>query len=304
MPSARAIVQALGGRWTGSHGMCRCPAHEDRTPSLSVSQEHDRILVHCFTGCSQDAVLAALKAKGLWELRLDPTVPSETAEERKARREREERERAEENEARAADARSIWNAAKPIAGTLAETYLRNRGITGRLPPTLRFAPCLRHAPSGLALPALICAVQSAEGRVTGVQRIYLAPDGSGKAAVQPAKMTLGILGDGAVRLSRGGRILGIGEGPETCLSAVRLFYLPVWAVLGAGRLGALTLPEYVQEVVIFADRGEVGERQAELAAELYEKQGRATSIALPKPDFKDFNDQARGVAMQIEPRAA
>ena len=32
----RLLVERLGGRWSDSGGMCRCPAHEDRTPSLSV----------------------------------------------------------------------------------------------------------------------------------------------------------------------------------------------------------------------------------------------------------------------------
>ncbi|MDS4027630.1 MAG: DNA primase [Candidatus Contendobacter sp.] len=44
------------GRW-----LVRCPAHEDRSPSLSVRELEDgRILVHCFTGCSTGDVLAAV----------------------------------------------------------------------------------------------------------------------------------------------------------------------------------------------------------------------------------------------------
>ena len=38
-----------------------CPAHADKSPSLSVRSLPDgRVLLHCFTGCSVDAVLAAL----------------------------------------------------------------------------------------------------------------------------------------------------------------------------------------------------------------------------------------------------
>ena len=43
-PDARRIVAALEGRWTGRAGMCRCPAHEDRDPSMSVSQTRLRRL--------------------------------------------------------------------------------------------------------------------------------------------------------------------------------------------------------------------------------------------------------------------
>lgn len=38
-----------------------CPAHEDRTPSLTVRELDDgRILIHCFAGCGASDVLAAL----------------------------------------------------------------------------------------------------------------------------------------------------------------------------------------------------------------------------------------------------
>ena len=43
------------GRW-----MACCPAHEDRTPSLSIKQVDDRILLHCFGGCAANDVLAAV----------------------------------------------------------------------------------------------------------------------------------------------------------------------------------------------------------------------------------------------------
>ena len=65
MSIAEEIVRALGGRWNRDSGMCRCPAHEDRNPSLSVEQHNGSVLVHCHAGCPQDAVLDALAAQGL-----------------------------------------------------------------------------------------------------------------------------------------------------------------------------------------------------------------------------------------------
>src|SRR5262249_39922358 len=43
--------------------MARCPAHEDKNPSLSVREEKGLVLLHCFAGCSTDAVCCALKIK-------------------------------------------------------------------------------------------------------------------------------------------------------------------------------------------------------------------------------------------------
>ena len=36
--TAREVVKALGGRWHGNYGTARCPAHDDREPSLSVRE--------------------------------------------------------------------------------------------------------------------------------------------------------------------------------------------------------------------------------------------------------------------------
>lgn len=60
--SGRAIVEALGGHWTARGGMCRCPAHADTTPSLSVRPGRRRLLFHCFAGCETRDVLDAIAA--------------------------------------------------------------------------------------------------------------------------------------------------------------------------------------------------------------------------------------------------
>lgn len=46
---------------SGDKATARCPAHDDRTPSLSVKAEDDgRILLKCHAGCLTEEVLAAL----------------------------------------------------------------------------------------------------------------------------------------------------------------------------------------------------------------------------------------------------
>ena len=48
--------------------MARCPAHDDREPSLSISAGKDgKVLVRCHAGCDQRDVIAALRARGLWQ---------------------------------------------------------------------------------------------------------------------------------------------------------------------------------------------------------------------------------------------
>jgi hypothetical protein len=57
------ILDLLAGvKRTGPHQwVARCPAHEDRSPSLSIRQADDgRILLHCFAGCAVHDVLGAL----------------------------------------------------------------------------------------------------------------------------------------------------------------------------------------------------------------------------------------------------
>lgn len=65
--TAASIAEALGGKRSGRDSyMVRCPAHEDRNPSLSIAGQDGKLLVKCFAGCSQRAVVDALRARGLW----------------------------------------------------------------------------------------------------------------------------------------------------------------------------------------------------------------------------------------------
>jgi hypothetical protein len=62
---ARMIVEALSGKWSRSRAMCRCPAHADRTPSLSITLGQRAILVHCFAGCTNEAVIQSMAKLGV-----------------------------------------------------------------------------------------------------------------------------------------------------------------------------------------------------------------------------------------------
>lgn len=64
--TASYIAKALNGRKGSSGWMAHCPAHDDKSSSLSVKDSGDKILVHCFAGCDQGVVINALRDLGLW----------------------------------------------------------------------------------------------------------------------------------------------------------------------------------------------------------------------------------------------
>jgi len=50
----------------GPKGRSHCPAHDDGDPSLSVDVRDGKVLFHDFGECSQEAVIEALRTRGLW----------------------------------------------------------------------------------------------------------------------------------------------------------------------------------------------------------------------------------------------
>jgi putative DNA primase/helicase len=65
--AAEILARALKARRSGSGWTARCPAHDDRDPSLSIRDAGGKVLVHCHAGCSEGDVVGALKDLGLWE---------------------------------------------------------------------------------------------------------------------------------------------------------------------------------------------------------------------------------------------
>ena len=177
MSDARALTLALRGKWYRRYGLACCPAHGDRRPSLTLADAPDgRLFLHCKTGCDFRDVLAALRDRGLLDrhARPQPPEPSEIA-----RRRVEEEAEAVKRERHAL---AIWREAVPVHDTIAETYLRGRGITCPLPNSLRFHPACWHGATAQRLPALVARVDGLPR--LAVHRTYLRADGSGKAEVK------------------------------------------------------------------------------------------------------------------------
>jgi len=199
-------------------------------------------------------------------------------------------------------ARRIIAASLPIGGTIAETYLRRRGVCAFADyAALRFHPrCFyRDGETGRCerWPALIAVVSDLAGATTGVHRTYLARDGGGKAPVATPRRSLGaILGHGAW-FGRTGDILAAGEGVETVLSLKCVLpTMPMVAALSASNLAAILLPLSLRRLYVACDADQAGTRATSALRQRAARQG-VEAIAL-SPRLGDFNDDLRafGVA--------
>jgi hypothetical protein len=67
-PSAETIANALEGKRYGDGWRSACPVHGgDSGSSFSIRESADgKVLLHCFAGCDQTAVIDALRSRGLW----------------------------------------------------------------------------------------------------------------------------------------------------------------------------------------------------------------------------------------------
>jgi hypothetical protein len=198
---------------------------------------------------------------------------------------------------RQAAARRIIAASLPIGGTIAEAYLRHRGICISSDcAALRFHPnCFyRDGEPGRfeRWPALLAIVTDLAGATTGVHRTYLVRDGGTKAPVATPRRSLGaILGHGAW-FGRAGDIMAAGEGVETVLSLKCVLpTMPMVAALSASNLAAMLLPSSLRRLYVARDADQAGARATSALRQRAARQG-VEAIALT-PRLGDFNDDLR-----------
>ena len=293
MAAADAIAKALGGRKAGTGWIARCPAHDDRNPSLSLSTEKDgKVLLRCHAGCGQAQVIDALRARGLWEDRVDGIragLGASNPTNRRARR-------------RNATIRTGSNTRSASGGRQSRhrtpwpRHICNRvACASRLPRLMRFHSGLKH-PSGRIWPTMVALVsRGPDDAPLAVHRTFLTRDGFSKAPVDPQKMMLGPCRGGAVRLTTPTDLLMVGEGIETCAAAMQVTGNPAWAALSTSGLRGLDLPESVREVIVLADGDDPGEAAARDCALRWRREGRRVRIARPLRG-QDFNDMLTGRA--------
>jgi hypothetical protein len=283
MSAARTLTARLGGKWHhAGYGEALCPVHDDHDPSLTIRDGERSPLVTCHLGCERRQIVTALRQAGLWP---------ETDGGRDRGASGDERRRREEETLHYL--RSIWREAHQITGTPVETYLRERGIRGKLPPTLRYA-VLKHTDTGLMLPCMVAAVQAPDRTICGLHRTYLRADGIGKAPVTKPRKMLGRYMGGAIRLAAADAEIAIGEGIETTLSYQQVTGIPSWAAICTSGMRAIVLPALplAATVHLLVDLDPAGEEAAHAAAERLTREGRKVKLARPIVG-KDFNDALR-----------
>ena len=194
-------------------------------------------------------------------------------------------------------ARRLFAMSQPITRTIVETYLRKRGITAlHGTGSLRFHPrCYyrpdEHSPTE-TWPAMIASVTDLGGRITGVHRTWLSPEGSGKAPIDTPRRAMGDLLGHAVRFGTARDVIAAGEGIETILSLrMALPGLPMAAALSAAHLSAILFPATLRRLYIARDDDPAGDGARDSLVERAQTAG-IEAIVL-SPTLGDFNEDLR-----------
>ena len=278
MTHASTIIKALRGN---HQGMCRCPAHKDKTPSLHVSEgANGKVLLKCHAGCSQEAVIRALKGRGLWG-------PSPQQQQQRQRdwdmQEDQQKEHERWRKAIAILRAGVANDAKPTE------YLKNRGIS--IVPDNAMVMSAKDSArlTGRRFPAMVMPFVKGD-RLVGAQVTHLNKDGTGKLDAKPAKKSYGPIKGGYVVLGpiETDEPLLVGEGIETVLSAMQITGLPGIACIGTTLMEAVEVPQ-CSEVIIVGDNDDPGEKAAKTLAQRLANEGRTVRIALPEYAGDDWN---------------
>jgi hypothetical protein len=194
-------------------------------------------------------------------------------------------------------ARRLFAISRLIAGTLAETYLRHRGITAFHETTnLRFHPRCYYRPDNRSpvqtWPALIAAVSDLDGKLTGVQRTWLDPSCCSKAPIETPRRAMGCLLGNAVRFGVAHDIMAAGEGIETVLSLRCVMpTMPMIAALSSAHLAAILFPTPLRRLYVLRDNDAAGGGAAATLLDRANSAGIETIIL--SPTLGDFNDDLR-----------
>jgi len=266
------------------NGKICCPFHDDHTPSLVIYDDH----YHCFVcGAHGDHVDWMMQVEGMGR---EQAIQFLTAWDGPSIEQHPRRET--DTSARAIE---LWNAARPITGTLAAKYLAETRridlavLPGNIDEVLRFHP---RCPFGFLAyhPCLLAALRDVRTDApSGIHRIALTPD-----AKKIGRRMMGR--SGIVKLWPAGSQLIVGEGIETVLAAAtRIPYRgaplrPAWPAVSTGPLGNLPVLPGVEQLILLVDHDEEGRAAAARCADRWTRAGRTVARLTPKRPGADFND--------------
>jgi Toprim domain len=198
-------------------------------------------------------------------------------------------------------ARRLFAMSMPIAGTIVETYLRQREITDlhRI-SSLRFHPRCYYRPEADApteiWPAMIAAVTDLNGHITGAHRTWLDPSGRDKAPVDTPRRAMGHLLGYAVRFGPASDVMAAGEGIETMLSLRCVMPdMPMLAALSAAHLGAILFPAALRRLYIVRDDDRAGD--SAMNGLIGRTRVAGIEAIVLSPQCGDFNEDLRNFAV-------
>ena len=264
-------ARKCGGGWVDL-----CPAHDDRSPSLSINIAADgKLLLHCFVGCTFEDIVAAA---GLSSSQAVRSVARSDLEQIK-------QQQLEEAQRKTAYCKELWQQGQLLEGTLSQSYLASRGID-HWSSSQRHHSGLIYSNTGERLPVLLTAIQRG-GQLVGLHRTYLNADGTKRD-----KLMLGQCKGGAAHLIGTAGPLIVAEGIETALSIPALHHSNegrYWSALSANGVKSLELPQTADQLVIAADGDPVGLAAAEELGQRAARFGWDVTL-MQAPEDKDWND--------------
>jgi hypothetical protein len=207
--------------------------------------------------------------------------------------------------AKVAKARRLCDRAGAASGTVVERYLRGRGITIPVPPSIGSLGKQRNWVDGRDYPAMVSRVERVPGPgdsdgplvTTGAHATFLGePDSNGcvrKAETASNKLSLGQLKYGGVWLTdidAIGADLAIAEGIETALSVQQITGLPTVSALSAAGMRSFRWPPRSRRLWIAADNDTTGLGAANALLKRALSAGIEAKIIIPAHNVNDFND--------------
>jgi hypothetical protein len=287
-----SLAKLIGSSWTLRNGKALCPFHKERTPSFHVYADN----YYCWgCGARGDHFTWLEEREGL-------TFPQAVERLRELAghfntRQDKQRDREETRKF----ALSIWEKAKPIKGTLAESYLNIRHIDIAGVPTeaLRFHPRCIFGP-GNWQPCLIALFRDpVTNESTGIHRIQLALNDQ-----KVERKMLGPVGGSVIKLWPDEDVISglvIGEGIETTLAAATrvehrgTLLQPAWAAGSKSNLANFPVLDDIDHLTVLVDHdaNNEGQNAAAQCIRRWRKAGREANGLIPTQVDTDFNDLVR-----------